>query len=861
MTVRIPISADASGVNTAFEQIRTAIRRAGQEGKAFADLDLSHPELKDVAEDLKRLQQNYDTLRRMGRGATGAAVRGIGASDWLGWYDQHAMAFPDERDRVKHFRSAGGYILSGTSFAPPPPAPVPVPGGAPGGGGPTPLTPHPTPAGPNLFPGPRPGGGTPLPGSSGGAPGGDSEDNPSSFSGLLNALPGVKFALQLAGLQGLASMAGKAHGLSQDELVSNDRLARTLRDTTVEFDALKWSVRKTADTVGISYQETQRYTSEWVKLTNEMSSERATDAVRFAVGVAKGYGTDAGGVVAAMGRVAHMGEDPKRFAAILGETIASGGLSGKVEETMQALVRWTETSARQLVTRTNTEDFAAAYAWMNRQAWQGAPGLAGAGGEQLIHQMNNAVTQGGAAGDASMFVTARALGRAGVTDPYKLAYTLEGGMFGSPKKELGEGSDETNFDLIREEIDRLYKGAPEHVKLNALSRYFGISMHQAQAISGFRTHGSLRSLGDVFGKYGLDATKVDPTAYRDIFEVDNTADDGLSAWRDRVKRRSPGDAARLDGLSGDALRAELIRVLARTGMEKTPGVEIQESVATFNNALTKLGEPLVALTTEIRSLVGILGGQFGTVASVMTGAVRSGGQPQLPGPRKANLPTFGGGADVGGFLNSLEGAESSNGRNTVSKTSSARGWHQFLDKTWLADARRYGGSAVQNLPDDQLLAMRNDRAFSRFVAGKRVENEIDPALSKTKGGVSNLGRYAGWHFGPVKGAMLMEAPDDTPMETIVGSTAVDANEYLRGMTVGEWKRRFGGKFGTPSAGPRGTPLPAGSTGATGGRQQVSGTFGFNGPLEVIVKNPNGDELDRHAVPVTTYSAPQPIGLG
>lgn len=859
--IRIPISADASGVNTAFEQIRSAIRRAGQEGKAFADLDLSHPELKGVAEDLKRLQQNYENLRRMGRGATGAAVRGIGADDWLGWYDRHAMAFPDERDRVKHFRSAGGYILNGTGFAPPPPAPVPVPGGTPGGGGgPAPLTPYPTsPSGPNVFPGPRPGGGTPLPGN--GVPGGDSEDNPSSFSGLLNALPGVKFALQLAGLQGLASMAGKAHGLSQDELISNDRLGRSLRDTTVEFDALKWSVRKTADAVGISYQETQRYTSEWVKLTNEMSSERATDAVRFAVGVSKGYGTDAGGMLAAMGRVTHMGEDPKRFVAMLGETIASGGLSGKVEETMQAMVRWTETTAQRLVTRSDTREFAAAYASMNRDAWQGSPGLAGAGGERLIYQMNNAVTQGGAAGDASMFVTARALGRAGVTDPYKLAYVLEGGMFGSPKKELGEGSSETNFDLIQDEINRTYKGVPEYVKLNALARYFGISMHQAQAISGFRTHSSLHWLGDVFGKYGLDATKVDPTAYRDIFEVDNTADDGLGAWRDRVKRRSPGDAARLDGLSGDTLRAELVRVLARTGMEKTPGVEIQESIAGFNNALTKIGEPLVSLTTEIRDGVGFIAGKIGDVTSLLAGGIRSGGAPQLPGPRKTSLPALGGtgSADIGTFLNGLEGAESSNGTNMASKTSSARGWHQFLDKTWLSDARRYGGAAVQNLSDEQLLAMRNDREFSRFIAGKRVANEIDPALSKTRGGVTNLGRYAGWHFGPETGAMLMQAPDDTLVETIVGDLAVQKNPYLRGMTVGAWKKRFGGKFGSPTGGPGGTPLPAGAT--TGGRQQVSGTFGFNGPLQVIVTNPNGDVLQEHAVPVTTYSAPQPIGLG
>lgn len=50
--VRIPVSADASGAVNAFNQIRDAIQRAGQEGRAFSDLNLDHPELKELAEDL-----------------------------------------------------------------------------------------------------------------------------------------------------------------------------------------------------------------------------------------------------------------------------------------------------------------------------------------------------------------------------------------------------------------------------------------------------------------------------------------------------------------------------------------------------------------------------------------------------------------------------------------------------------------------------------------------------------------------------------------------------------------------------------------------------------------------------------------
>ena len=135
-SVRIPISADASSVNSAFDQIRSAIRRAGQEGRSFADLDLSHPELARFSADLARIQDQFDRLRRTAVGATGAAVRRLGATDVMGWYAQHGTQFPEDSARARHEATVGRYVLAGTQFAPaagggmvpaPPPAGVPAP--------------------------------------------------------------------------------------------------------------------------------------------------------------------------------------------------------------------------------------------------------------------------------------------------------------------------------------------------------------------------------------------------------------------------------------------------------------------------------------------------------------------------------------------------------------------------------------------------------------------------------------------------------------------------------------------------------------------------------------------------------------
>ena len=77
MSVNIGISANPSQVVNAFDSVRDAIRRAGQEGRAFRDLDLSHPELAGFATDLGRMQQQLEDLMRVSQGATARSARRV----------------------------------------------------------------------------------------------------------------------------------------------------------------------------------------------------------------------------------------------------------------------------------------------------------------------------------------------------------------------------------------------------------------------------------------------------------------------------------------------------------------------------------------------------------------------------------------------------------------------------------------------------------------------------------------------------------------------------------------------------------------------------------------------------------------
>ncbi|WP_431860128.1 hypothetical protein [Azospirillum sp.] len=911
MSVRIPITADASSVANAFEQIRTAIRRAGQEGKAFKDLDLSHPELKGVSDDLQRMQKNYEDLLKIGRGATAAAVRGIGAQDWGGWYDQHVRAFPDENERKRHTSQAGRYILNGTRYAPPAPG-----GGTPGGGG-------------GGAGGSGPGGGS---GGSSDGSGGIKEEAKELLSFGKRAIP---WMIGLAGVQKVGSMLATGIGQAQDEAVGVDAYQRHLRDAGTDFDTLRKAVRATTDGLQLTYAESLRLSESWVNLTNETNHLRAQDQVRFAAGFARGYGLDPAAMTNGLGKAAFLGEDPKRFALMIGEAVREGGMTGQVLETMQAVLRFSEANARQNVHRTGAEGFAAMYSGLNAL---GFAGLKGAGAEHLINQINQAVTQGGAGGEASQHLTYRALARRGIIDPYQIEYLLAGGMFESPRQAFGPGNDgATNFEIMREEINRMYDGMPEYQKLHALSRHFGINIRQAEALSKFH-YGDMSKASNWLGSMGLNMANVNPTSLADIASIMGADGNELEGWRKKLldrKELSGGERSIIESEQGESLKQELVRAMARIGMEKTEGTRVTESLADLSNELTKIGSALIPATNNIRDLVadiakgvnhfaGPLGDAMrailegdkaatrridekledqlrrhgawsmrppGGTPADQSGPASSGGAPAVPPVGLPSAPFPGRKPDPASslpglgptsFLPALEGAESANGTQMEAERSSAAGWHQFTKGTWLKTVDKYGGFRVAGMTKEQKLALRYDREFSRLMADAHINNDLAPELRGHDVEVTPLSLYAGWHFGGKTGAKIMKADKDAMMESLVGDDAMDANPYLRGMTAGRWREMFGKKFGkvrldggekTPGAtrmegqtpglprseGPAGgTPLPAGDPRSTVGR--VQGDFNIS-PLRVVHETPEGEVKGIEYLPVTDIGDPRPWGIG
>lgn len=590
MAVKIPVGADVAGIAQSLRQIRDAIRAAGQEAREFAKLDLSHPELARFADDITAINRQLQQLTAHGRGASGDIARQLYNGSVSSLFGPGGLAggginqlYADPQTAGRHQGNILRYLAANTTFQPPPPPnPMmpPIPGGGPG----------------------VPGGG----GGGGGAGGGAAGALGSILPMLGRFVPQVAMATAaMAGVQRLGSMASDAVNQAGEEARANDTLLRTLRDLNADFGGLRGVVRDTSFGLGLTYIETQRLAASYAQASGSTTAAQVGAGTRLGAGFARGYGMDPGQVVSGFGRAAFLGDDGRRFATILADAIQQSGMTSRPGEVMETMLRFQEQNARNFGAPGSLDLFAGAYATLSSS---GIPGLRGAGAESLLGRINSAVMQGGAAGDASQFLTYRALGRHGVTDPYQIEYALAGGMFGGVNGEAAGEGNPTIFEAMMGELDRLYPNNTREQRFrrfHAIGRQFGISPTAARALIEARGAGGFRQLGGALSDAGIDVGDVNPTAFRDLAEISAPGAD-LGMWRRRVQERmgrTDPRRAGLDNLNGEDLRRELIRIVARTGREENEGSRLQQSFADLNNNLTRAGSGLIPVLSDLRSVL------------------------------------------------------------------------------------------------------------------------------------------------------------------------------------------------------------------------------------------------------------------
>ena len=164
-----------------------------------------------------------------------------------------------------------------------------------------------------------------------------------------------------------------------------------------------------------------------------------------------------------------------------------------------------------------------------------------------------------------------------------------------------------------------------------------------------------------------------------------------------------------------------------------------------------------------------------------------------------------------GLIDSIIGVESGNNPNATNPNSSASGLGQFVDSTWLSTLKQARPDLVQGKSDAELLALKTDPALSREMT-EAYANQNQTILSKAGVPVTPGTTYLAHFAGPGGAVKVLQADPNAPVESVLGSAAVKANPFLRGMTVSglqAWAdKKMGGSSPQPQTAQASPAAPA-----------------------------------------------------
>lgn len=144
-----------------------------------------------------------------------------------------------------------------------------------------------------------------------------------------------------------------------------------------------------------------------------------------------------------------------------------------------------------------------------------------------------------------------------------------------------------------------------------------------------------------------------------------------------------------------------------------------------------------------------------------------------------------------GYLSALRGAESSGNDAARNPNSSATGRYQFTEGTWNDLMRQ--NPQLGLTPDGRTDPEQQDRAIKVFTANNAKQ------LSRSGIPVNQASLYAAHFLGAGGASNALSKPDQTPMAAVVDQQTLQANPFLQGMTVGDFKQWTAQKMGGQSA--------------------------------------------------------------
>lgn len=460
----------------------------------------------------------------------------------------------------------------------------------------------------------------------------------------------------LAGLVGgiVALGVGKAVGAvmnrvgdAEQERVSIDTLKRTLGDVNVGFHTLKESLRATANDLQIPINEAGRLGTEFAKIADlgpEAYKTLATE-VDIAGGFGRSFGMDpatSNAFFAQMRqmRVTETDRDSRRLSLMIGEAVAKSGSFAKADEVLQAIGNFAAQQTRLGLTRANTEGYTAFLAGM---VGSGKPGTDPKGSAAIVGKANEAVQQGGAAGEAGQQFLYSAVGAPLGLNPVQARVQLEQGLFGSAASTFRRGGvydqyaqafggqtpatggpigPKTTIELIMGRLQAMYRGRPD-LMANAAANLLGLNHSQAMAFLTQAKLGSgrLGGIHDRLTRLGVNLGEVNASGVAALGQIEVGDRSVLEAQAHSLFGRSGSGALSSDerdrlrtalaGGDDEKLRDVLAELTATRSQEATEGTRIRQSIVDLQNALQRAADRLVDPLVDIRAGILFMAGGKG----------------------------------------------------------------------------------------------------------------------------------------------------------------------------------------------------------------------------------------------------------
>lgn len=164
---------------------------------------------------------------------------------------------------------------------------------------------------------------------------------------------------------------------------------------------------------------------------------------------------------------------------------------------------------------------------------------------------------------------------------------------------------------------------------------------------------------------------------------------------------------------------------------------------------------------------------------------------------------------MGILADQIIGVESGGNPNARNPRSSATGAGQFISSTWLSTVAKHRPDLVEGKSPDEILALRTDPVLSKQMTEAYAADNgqiLTGAGLPVTPGTTYLAHFAG----PQGAVKVLQADPNAPIGDVLGAKAVEANPFLKSMTVSglvSWADKKMGAPAAPAPVQHNSPLP------------------------------------------------------